>query len=213
MLPFALAAQIPHMPSPIDDMAHPAVYRQGYNVYSGAQRALIQGEYVGFQGGIGMYGANGLFQKNWAVREDLHKAFDLNLYWIPRDEFGFLGYRTTAALPRDNALLIPIFWTIRKNVQRNAFNSELIPYIEAGAGPLIGIRFPANYMFQESILKATSVISAGGFIGGGFNYAIGKKGAGNMSIRYNLLKFQEKVGRRSDYSGFSIMFGYIAAFN
>ncbi|KAA3612649.1 MAG: hypothetical protein DWQ05_18540 [Calditrichaeota bacterium] len=213
ILPFTLLAQIPHITTPLDDMANPAVYRQGNNMYSPAQRALIQGEFIGFQGGIGTYGANGLFQREWAIHEDLHQAFDMNLYWIPRDEYGYWASRSSVTLARDNAMLIPIFWSVRKNVYRESLNSELIPYLEAGAGPLLGIRFPANYVFHESILKATTVISVGGFLGAGFNYAIGERGAGNMSVRYNILKFPERVGRRDDYSGFSIMFGYIAAFD
>lgn len=145
--PFLLFAQIPHLPTPIDDMANPAVYRQGYSVYSGAQRALIEGDFVGFQGGIGMYGACGLLQKNWAIEKDVHNALDINFYWIPRDEFGYLMQRSNRTLARDNALIIPIFWSLRKNIYREMLDSELIPYIEGGVGPLIGVRFPATYGF------------------------------------------------------------------
>ena len=206
LVPTIICAQIPR-----NDIANPARYRMGDNVYSLARNAIVQGNFLDFQAGVGMYGATGLFAHSWNLETDLHQAFDLNFYWIPRDEFGFTPYNTNRNLYTNNALLIPMFWGIRKNILRETFDEEIIPYVEAGAGPLIGVRFPSTSLFWNSIQRATAAYSVGGYLGLGVNYAIGQKSAGNISLRYNILKFNQTVGRRSDYSGFSIMFGYTAA--
>jgi len=142
------------------------------------------------------------------IKEGLHTQLDAQMLSVqeenPYANYNYYGpnYGYTG-----NVMLLPIFIGVRRDLWYEQFQDAVLPYIEAGAGPVVGFNFPYNRGFFGQFSHATAALTAGAFIGSGFDYSMGKKTAGTINIRYNFIRFPGELGGRSDYSSLSIAFG------
>jgi hypothetical protein len=109
-------------------------------------------------------------------------------------------------------MLAPFFLGLRRDILRENFDDTILPYLQVGAGPLAGFAFPYGYGFWESLRHATTAWTVGGFAGFGVNFAIDKKTAGLVDVRYNVMIFPDEIGPRKDYSGPAISLGVLRGF-
>lgn len=206
LLPAVLSAQTGTLPEQLNRMNNPARYQHRADAVAPLLQTFGQSDVIGLNGAVMNYGGGSTFHYQWPLQKDLTATLDLSLVYLNLDN-PFLPFYTRYNHSGD-VMLVPFFFGLRRDIWRESFEGVL-PYVQFGAGPLAGIAFPYGYSFWNSLRYSTAEWTIGGFLGAGFNFAIDKKTVGLVDFRYNIMRFPEQVGPRSNYSGPAIAFGVL----
>ncbi|MDZ7289053.1 MAG: hypothetical protein ONB44_01585 [candidate division KSB1 bacterium] len=206
----ALFAQTGTLPQMVNRMFNPALYQQRVEAIAPVLGTLGEREVIGLNGALVNYGAGGNLHYQWPLKKDLAATLDLAMIYLDLGN-PFLPFYSRTYRSAD-VMLVPFFFGLRRDVLRETFDNSFLPYLQVGAGPLAGFAFPYGYSFWESLRHATTAWTIGGFAGAGVNFAIDKKTAGLLDLRYNVMIFPERIGPRHDYSGPAISVGVLRGF-
>lgn len=171
-----------------------------------ATQLIHHGNFWGFKGGVTTFGGAAIFAQNWLVNPGLHTQLQTQVFHISDDT----PYSSRYGVSRQysgNIFLIPIYFGVRKDVLYSQFEGAILPYVEAGAGPVFGLLFPYGYGFFNTFAKTQGGLGMGGYFGGGLSYDMGEKTVGTLNVRYNLTHFPNAFDGRHDFNGLSIAFG------
>ncbi len=164
-------------------------------------------DFFGFNGGVSTFGTNAQIGKNWAILDGVHTQFSLQLLSVNNDNPYSRLYNNSFRDPKGNVMLVPLYFGMRRDIFFETFQNAILPYVEAGAGPVFGMHFPYGHGFFGAFQHMGFQAGGGGYLGGGFDYDMGQKTVGNIGVRYNYIRFPNQIGDRLGYSGVSITFG------
>lgn len=201
-------SQIGQLPRPSEITRFPALNTHSQNHPLKAIQVLHKSNYFGFTGGVTSFGAGAQFGKSWLVKEGFHTQLNAQMISVLEDN-PYSGYNLHGPNYNytGNVMLLPVFFGVRRDLWYEQFQDAVLPYIEAGAGPVLGFNFPYGYGFFGQFSHAAVALTAGAFIGSGLDYSMGKKTVGSINVRYNFIRFPGELGGRIDYSSLSIAFG------
>lgn len=205
-----LIAQPGALPQMTNQMFNPARYQQDGQAIAPGISMLGQTDVVGLNGFLVNAGFGSNFRYQWPLPNDAIATLDFSLIYL---DFGnrFLPYYSPGNADA-NVVLVPLFLGLHRDVLREYFDNSISPYLQVGAGPLVGFAIPVGYSFWRSLGSASAAWTVGGFAGFGVNFAIDKKTAGLFDLRYNVMVFPHAIGPRSNYSGPAISFGVLRGF-
>lgn len=160
----------------------------------------------GFQyfGIIGGFGFNTLYSKriNKDVRMNFHIGF---LSMSNRYDYNrFNPYLTNL---NSSVLLIPSSIGIQRFINSRNIPKRMKVYVEAGAGPVLGINTPSGYGFFRSFSKSLYRVTPGGFAGFGTIVRIKSGYFAFADLKYHVMIFNGELGYKNNYSTPSITFG------
>jgi len=201
------AQTIRHTPEQVFNPAH---LQELKNAEMATLIAFTQSDVYGLNGAVVNYGGGGSFQYQWPIKENLTGTLDIALIYLNFDNPFLPFYRSTYR--SSDVMLVPFFLGLRRNVLRDHFDDNILPYVQIGAGPIAGFNFPYGYGFWGSLSRTTTTWTLGGFVGFGANFGLSKKIVGGIDVRYNLMPFPDDVGPRRDYSGPSFSFSVMRGF-
>jgi hypothetical protein len=210
LLAASVFAQTGTLPQMTNRMFNPAVYQQIGQANVPVLSTFGQNDVLGFNGALVNYGAGSNFHYQWPLKKDLAATLDFSMIYLNLSN-PFLPFYSSTYRSAD-VMLVPFFVGLRRDILRENFDNTILPYLQVGAGPLAGVAFPYGFGFWETLRRATSAWTIGGFAGAGVNFAIDKKTAGLVDLRYNVMMFPERLGPRKDYSGPAIAFGVMRGF-
>jgi hypothetical protein len=206
----SLAAQTGALPQMTNRMFNPAIYQQRGQAIAPGLSTFGQSDVYGLNGSVVNYGAGGNLHYQWPLKKDLTATLDFSMIYLDLNN-PFLPFYSRAYRSAD-LMLVPFFLGLRRDVLRENFDNSILPYLQIGAGPVAGLAFPYGYGFWETLRRTTTAWTLGGFAGAGVNFAIDKKTAGLVDLRYNIFIFPDEIGPRRNYSGPAIAFGILRGF-
>ncbi len=189
---------------------NPAHLQQIRNGEMATLIAFTQSDVYGVNGALVNYGGGGAFQYQWPIKPDLTGTLDIGLIYLNFDNPFLPYYRSTYR--SSDVMLVPFFVGLRRNVLRDNFDDSVLPYVQIGAGPIAGFNFPYGFGFWQTLSRASTTWTLGGFVGFGANFGLSKKFVGGVDVRFNIMSFPDEVGPRRDYSGPSFSFSVMRGF-
>ena len=97
----------------------------------------------------------------------------------------------------------PILFGIRYDVLPIETQSNIVPYVTFGGGPYWFSTVNVKEQVYQDVVKVTTNLKSGGYIGGGFNFRINNWFAINFDTKYHFINFNVE----HDYSGFEYGIG------
>lgn len=115
-------------------------------------------------------------------------------------------------------LIVPVNFTIKRRILRDAIDSNMRPFITAEAGPIFGIAFPNrdengfNYSFGTKLGKGKGQLSGNLFAG--FGVEIGSPDTREFGITFGFhyIRFPNALGERKEYAGVDLRFSFLSSF-
>ncbi len=175
-----------------------------YNNFGGVQ-------YFGIMGGLGI---NTLYSKrlnrDWRVNFNLGFLSISNSYMSNR----FMNtINPNLAGLNSSILILPSYIGVQRNINSKHIPKKVNIYVEAGAGPVIGMNMPYGYGFFGSFTNAQYRLTPGGFVGGGVNAKIHNGYYAFADVKYHVMVFNGNLGYTNNYSTPSVFFGISRGFS
>ncbi|MFC1558657.1 hypothetical protein ACFL40_04805 [candidate division KSB1 bacterium] len=192
-----------------------AYLRRGLTDLRSIKRAANPFDYnytggVQFFGAIGGFGINVLSSKR--INKDLRINFHLgflsmsNRYYYNR----FNPYLTEL---NSSVLIIPSYIGVQRFISSSHLPKRVKVYVEAGAGPIIGMNTPNRYGFFESFRMSQYRVTPGGFAGGGVTVRLMNGYFIFADLKYHVMVFNGELGYRNNYSTPTVYFGINRGFS
>ncbi|HQU72382.1 MAG TPA: OmpW family outer membrane protein [Calditrichia bacterium] len=138
-------------------------------------------------------------------------VYSLNLDFLPVQVLpNALAFYDTPQRPYSTAMVMPIWMSVKVRLSNSS--SVVTPYMIAGAGPALGLRFSGTTGWTNTISQVDGQWGGGAYLGAGLDYLWAGEWGLSADIRYNVLRFDSQVGTSDQYDGFSFSFGFVRAF-
>ena len=115
-------------------------------------------------------------------------------------------------------VVIPVNFTIKKRLFRDAIDSNMRPFVVAEAGPVWGVAFPnrdasgVDYGFGKKMGKGKGQISGNVFAGFGVEVGSPETREIGLTIGFHYMRFPVALGERKDYAGIDLRFSFLSSF-
>lgn len=115
-------------------------------------------------------------------------------------------------------LVVPINFTIKRRIFRDAIDSNMRPFIMGEAGPIYGISFPnrdengSDYSFGRKLGKGKGQLSGNVFAGFGVEVGSSDTREFGITLGFHYMRFPSALGERKDYAGVDLRFSFLSNF-
>lgn len=115
-------------------------------------------------------------------------------------------------------LVIPVNFTIKKRLFRDAIDSNMRPFIMGEAGPVWGVAFPnrdangINNSFGKKMGKGKGQLSGNLFAGFGVEIGSTETREIGLMVGFHYMKFANPLGERREYAGVDLRFSFLSSF-